>query len=204
MRCLALFAIAVVLACEVTPEEGVSVSGPAAGDSASGGGSESDADAETDATGTTDASAGATADADDSSSGSADTMATFQPDDDGSSGESSEGAGETTAGGTAEDGGAYAPCESSADCFADPGLACLKADENGANGFCSPSCGTMGQAPPDPQLCPPPPAGVTATKVCVEGFVRNCALACAGDLTCPDGTSCLPANGGGGPYCFGV
>jgi hypothetical protein len=196
------FALAMVLACEITPEEGVSVTGPATGESAQDDGSETSADADT--SGTSEATASASAAGDESSSGGAETMSTFEPGDEMSSGDASDDASDATTGGIAEDGGAYAPCASLADCFADPGLACLKAEENGANGFCSPSCGTMGAAPPDPQLCPPPPAGVTATKVCVEGFVRNCALACAGNLSCPEGTSCLPANGGGGPYCFGI
>jgi hypothetical protein len=207
MRSAAIFAVAVVLACEVTPDEGVSVSGPGGGGSAPDDGGETgdDDDAATEGTA---ASTGAdgSASAGDSSGADADTgMATFEPDDGSSSdgAADSEGAGETM-GGAAEDGGAYAPCESSADCFADPGLACLKSDDNGANGFCSPACGTMGQSPPDAQLCPPAPDGVTAIKVCVEGFVRNCALSCAGDLTCPEGTACLPANGGGGPYCYGI
>ena len=190
------FAFAIVLACEVTPDEGVSVTGPATGVSASDDGTDADGDTgdSSDADATTAASAG------DATSSGAETSATFEPSDDvSSSGASDDGSGATT-GSAVEDGGAYAPCVSSADCFADPGLACLIADENGANGFCSPGCGTMGAAPPDPQLCPPAPAGVTATKV----FVRNCALSCAGNLTCPEGTACLPANGGGGPYCFGI
>ncbi len=208
MRPIALVALAIVLGCEVTPDEGVSLSGPGAGGSApdddgSDDGAAASSTDDDDDGGDASDDDGASASAGDSTSDAVDTGdATFQPGDASSGDASSDGAAETM-GGAAEDGGAYAPCTTSADCFADPGLACLKADQNGANGFCSPSCGTMGASPPDAQLCPPAPDGVTAMKVCVEGFVRNCALDCAGELSCPEGTSCLAANNGGGPYCFG-
>jgi hypothetical protein len=198
MRPIAVIALAIVLGCEVTPDEGVSISGPGAGDSVDPDDGTDDGIAASSSEGDDDASASAGSTGDASDTGNA----TFQPGETSWGADSSDGAADTM-GGAAEDGGAYAPCTTSADCFADPGLACLTADQNGANGFCSPSCGTMGASPPDAQLCPPAPAGITATRVCVEGFVRNCALSCAGGLSCPGGTSCLAANNGGGPYCFG-
>jgi hypothetical protein len=203
----------VVCACSVDPEAGMPFTSGAEGGATA-------TPQDDDDTGGTEASSGdesgsADADADpsttasvDESSGDAsatitttDAMTTTD-----ASGSSDDGAASLDDGGSdsgAARGDAYQACTSNDDCTSDPGLACLTA-ENGGEGFCSPSCGAMGASPPDPQLCPDAPPGVTATVVCLEGFlIRNCALSCAGGLTCPDGTECLPANDGGGPYCFG-
>ena len=196
--------IALGLGCTLTPADGM---GGAFGDSDSGQPSEepggessegSEPAGDTSSDGGEESSSGGTFDPLDGSSGAGSEEGSG---DGGSSGEASTGA---TSGATEEPGGAYAACETNDDCGLEPpGLACLSADENGAGGFCSPPCGTYGATPPDASLCPDP-VGVAATVVCVEGLIRNCALSCQGDGDCPDGTACLMANGGGGPYCFGL
>jgi hypothetical protein len=187
--------LCVLLGCSVSPEGGTSLGG---GGSAEVGGAQGESDPAS-----SEADGGSTAMGDDESSEGG---GTITPSD------SSSGAVESSEGDTSssEVGGDvppshdyYQPCTTDAECSSDPGLACLKADQNGAQGFCAATCGTMGASPPDPQLCPPAPDGVSATVVCVEGFIRNCALSCVGDGDCPGGTSCLPANNGGGPFCFG-
>lgn len=202
-----------VCACSVEPDEGMAFTSGADGgatatpenDADSGGTEESSGDESGSADADADPSATA---ADDESSGEG--SGTFTPTDESTgittdAGSSDDGASSLDESGDdgANEGDEYQECTSNNDCTSDPGLACLTA-ENGGTGFCSPSCGAMGASPPDPQLCPDAPEGVTATVVCLEGFlIRNCALSCAGGLTCPDGTECLPANNGGGPYCFG-
>jgi hypothetical protein len=175
---------------------------------AEGGASESTAGAEAESNGSSGSPASTSSDTgeDGSTNGG-----TFEPSDESSSGNADEGStGDASTGtpaddGTEDPGGAYAPCDTNDDCALEPaGLACLHAEENGAGGFCSPACGTYGATPPDANLCPDTPAGVSATVVCLEGLVRNCALSCQQDADCPQGTACLMANNGNGPYCFGL
>jgi hypothetical protein len=199
MRILFVSIAAFCLGCTVTPDGGT---GGAFATSGSGGSSEQP-DAEE--------SESAAPEPGDSSEGDSSGWATFGSvgtdglEEGSSSGGSSSSTGAPVDSGPDEPGGAYAACDTSEDCGMEPpGLACLHADENGAGGFCSPPCGTYGATPPDSSLCPESPAGVSATVVCLEGLVRNCALACQDDGDCPENTACLMANGGSGPYCFGV
>ncbi|HWB75888.1 MAG TPA: hypothetical protein VG755_13060 [Nannocystaceae bacterium] len=191
--------LCMLLGCSISPEGGTSLGGG----SAEVGGAEGEA-----------SSNAASSEDEGGSSGedeSSDGGGTITPSDSSSGAVESSGALDDGDASSSEVGGDVPPlhdyyqaCTTDAECASDPGLACLKADQNGAQGFCSAACGTMGASPPDPQLCPPAPAGVTATVVCVDGFIRNCALSCVGDGECPGGTACLPANNGGGPYCFGT
>jgi len=211
LRISIVTSISVLLGCTLTPGHGM---GGAFGEgSASDTGDGGDEGAPADDGGDEGSSSSAGGDesggvADDGSSSGA---GTFDPMGDSSGGgeEGSSGGEESTGapadGGDVEPGGPYAACSTSDDCDPNyPGLACIHADQNGADGFCSPACGTYGATPPDANLCPDPPVGVAAIKVCVEGLVRNCALSCQADGECPQGTACLPANNGNGPYCFGL
>jgi hypothetical protein len=213
LRITIVTSIALSLGCTLTPGHGMGGAFGEGGAGDTGEGGDANADAGADEGDGGEESSGGAADtnepADDSSSGAG----TFDPMDgssssgavdDGGSGEE-ESTGAPADGGDVEPGGPYAGCSTSDDCDPNvPGLACIHADQNGADGFCSPACGTYGATPPDANLCPDPPEGVTAIKVCVEGLVRNCALSCTADGDCPTGTACLPANNGHGPYCFGV
>lgn len=186
---------AVALGCTLQPDEMGSGFGEGGGEPTS---------SPTDATSTGAPDEPASTDGGD---GSETTAATFDPIDGSSSdgdagGEASTGAPADT--GAQDPGGAYAACQTNDDCGNDSALACLRAEENGASGFCSPACGSYGATPPDASLCPDAPAGVTATIVCLEGLIRNCALSCQDDADCPSDTACLPANGGAGPFCFGI
>ena len=194
--------LCVLLGCSISPEGGTSLGGVG---SAEGGAAEGEASS---AAASGESDGGSTAMGDDESSEGASTIA---PSDSSGGAVESSGAVDEGDASSSEVGGDVPPlhdyyqaCTTDAECASDPGLACLKADQNGAQGFCSPSCGTMGASPPDPQLCPPAPDGVSASVVCVDGFIRNCALSCVGDGDCPGGTACLPANNGGGPFCFGT
>jgi hypothetical protein len=182
-----------LIGCSISPEGGTSLSG---GGDGGGGDDAAQGDESSDDGGDTSSDGGDTITPSDSSDGGA-----------GSSGDVVDegGASSSEVGGEVPpDHDFYQACTTDAECTSDPGLSCLKSDQNGAQGFCSLGCGTMGATPPDPQLCPPAPAGIAATVVCVEGFFRSCALSCAADGDCPDGTACLPANNGGGPFCFGT
>lgn len=203
--------LALLCACSVDPEGGMPFTGGAdGGATATPENDDEDTGATEESSGTESGSADADADpattaAADDSTGDASATITTTDATSGAAGSSGDGAASLDEGGDDDAGedDAYQACVGNDECTSDPGLACLTA-ENGGEGFCSPSCGAMGASPPDPQLCPDAPPGITATVVCLEGFlIRNCALSCAGGLTCPDGTECLPANGGAGPYCFG-
>ncbi len=80
----------------------------------------------------------------------------------------------------------YDPCETDEQC--EEGTTCID-----ALGYCSIVCEG------DASNCPAPPDG-DAAPTCLPGIDDACGLDCAGNLTCPTGTSCNPL-GGGSPVC---